>query len=315
MSTSFSIFILLFQCKIYFQEGGRTDEETKVVGGTRKHIRTSYISESIDSMYECSPAPRAISTERVASSRASFPQDTERFHGENQSAESGYEIVCSSLPLEDPLCSFVPCSISCNEVSTSQAPECKQRIEVEREPIHSKDSLKKDLDLEATPSSVPLDKAPESNAQGRRIYSSLRPFSMIEPTSNISGGSVTHNDVNLAVCQKERGTPMILNKKIQRVQASNQFIENNADARSLKDFSSPQKKSSYAQDDNEHHRKEQYIPSEVFPQSTAHLNVGKQGLKRKGSQLLNTKLSTRQAKSRRVKSRFSCKFWFMISYV
>ena len=269
----------------------------------------------MDSMHECSPAPRAISTEMVASSRASVLQDTESFYGENQSADSGYQVVCSSLPLEDPLCSFVPCSISCNEVSTSQAPECNQRNEEEREAICSKESLKKDLDLEATPSSVPSDKAPESNASRRRIYSSLRPFSMIGPMSDISGGSATLNDVNVAVCQKERALPIILNKKIQRVQASNQFTGNNAEAGSSKDFSLAPKKSSYAQDDNEHHSKEQYIPSEVFPQSTTYLNAGKQGLKRKGPQLLNAKLSTRQTKNRRVKSRFSCKFWFMISYL
>ncbi|CAM0877216.1 unnamed protein product [Alopecurus aequalis] len=285
------------------QGGGRTAEETKVGGGTRKHIRTSFISESMDSMYECSPAPREISSEMVASSRASYLQDTEGFHGENQSAESCYQVVCSSLSLEDPLCSFVPCSISGNEVSTSQAPECKQRNKEEREPIPSKESLKKDLDLEAALSSVPLDKAPESNARRRRTYSSLRPFSMIGSISNISGGSVTHNDVDVAVCQKERGSPIILNKKIQRVQASNQSAGNNAEARSSKDFSLAQKNSSYAQDDNEHHSKEQYITSEVFPQST--MNVGKQVLKRKGPQLLNAKLSFRQTKSRRVKSRFS----------
>uniref|UniRef100_A0ACD5WD99 Uncharacterized protein n=1 Tax=Avena sativa TaxID=4498 RepID=A0ACD5WD99_AVESA len=285
------------------KEGGGTGEETKVGGRMRKHIRTSYISESMDSRYECSPAPRAMSTEMVASSRASFPQDTEGFCGENHSAESSYEVVCSSLPLEDPLCSFVPCSISCNEVSTSQAPDCKQRNE-EREPMRSKESLKKDLDVEATPSSVPLDKASESNARRRRIYSSLRPFSMVEPMSNISGGSATHVDVNVAVCQKERDAPIILNKKIQRVQVSNQFTENNAVAGSSKDFSLVQKKS-YVQDDNEHHSKEQFIPSEVFPQSSTYLNVGKQNLKRKGPPLWNAKLSTRQTKSRRVKSRFS----------
>ncbi|KAM0835065.1 hypothetical protein ACQ4PT_063177 [Festuca glaucescens] len=286
-------------------EGGRTEEAAKVIGGTRKHIRTSFISESMDSIYECSPAPRAKYTEMVASSRASFPQDTEGFYGENQSADSGYEVVCSSLALEDPLCSFVPCSISCNEVSASQAPECKQRNEEEREPIPSKESLKKDLDIEATPSSVPLDKAPESNARRRRIYSSLRPFSMIGPISNISGGSATHNDVDVAVCQKERCAPVILNKKIQRVQASNQSTENNAEAGSSKDFSLAQKKSSCAQDDNVHHSKEQYIPSESLPQSTTYLNAVKQGLKRKGPQLLNAKLSTIQTKSRGVKSRFS----------
>lgn len=274
------------------KEGGRTEEAAKVIGGTRKHIRTSFISESMDSIYECSPAPRVISTEMVASSRASFPQDTQGFYGENQSADSGYEVVCSSLPLEDPLCSFVPCSISCNEVSTSQAPECKQRNGEEREPIRSKESLKKDLDVEATPSSEPLDKVPESNARRRRIYSSLRPFSMIGPISNISGGSATRNDVNVAVCQKERCAPVILNKKIQRVQASNQFTENNAEAGSSKDFSLAQKKSSCAQDDNGH-------------QSTTYLKAVKQGLKRKGPELLNAKLSTRQTKSRRVKSRFS----------
>jgi hypothetical protein len=86
------------------------------------------------------------------------------------------------------------------------------------------------------------------------------------------------------------------------VQASNQFTENNAEAGSSKDFSLAQKKSSCAQDDNGH-------------QSTTYLKAVKQGLKRKGPELLNAKLSTRQTKSRRVKSRFSCKFWFMISYV
>lgn len=265
----------------------------------------------MDSMNECSPAPRA--TEMVASSRASFLQKNEGFHGEDQSAESCHQVVCSSLSPEDPLCSFVPCSISCNEVSTSQPLECKQRNE-KSEPVYPKESLKNDLDVEAGPSSVPLDKAPESNPWSRRIHSSLRPFSMLGPISNISGGSVAHNDVNVAVCQKERGTPIILNKKIQRIQASNQFIENNAEAGRLNEFSLVQK-SSDAHDDNEHHSKEQYIPSEVFPQPTTYLSVGKRGLKRKGPQLLNAKLSTRQTKSRRVKSRFSCKFWFMISYV
>ncbi|XBH73841.1 hypothetical protein VPH35_100892 [Triticum aestivum] len=287
------------------KEAGRIVEETKFGGRARKHIRTSFISESMDSMNECSPAPRAVSTEMVASSRASFLQKNEGFHGEDQSAESCHQVVCSSLSPEDPLCSFVPCSISCNEVPTSQPPECKQRNEENSEPVYCRESLKNDLDVEAGPSSVPLDKTPESNPWRRRIHSSLRPFSMLGPISNISGGSLAHNDVNVAACQKERGTTIILNKKIQRIRASNQFIENNAEAGSLNGFSLVQKKSSDAHDDNEHHSKEQYIPSEVLPQPTTYLSVGKRGLKRKGPQLLNAKLSTRQTKSRRVKSRFS----------
>uniref|UniRef100_A0A453M7U0 BRCT domain-containing protein n=1 Tax=Aegilops tauschii subsp. strangulata TaxID=200361 RepID=A0A453M7U0_AEGTS len=287
------------------KEAGRIVEETKFGGRARKHIRTSFISESMDSMNECSPAPRAVSTEMVASSRASFLQKNEGFHGEDQSAESCHQVVCSSLSPEDPLCSFVPCSISCNEVPTSQPPECKQRNEENSEPVYRRESLKNDLDVEAGPSSVPLDKTPESNPWRRRIHSSLRPFSMLGPISNISGGSLAHNDVNVAACQKERGTTIILNKKIQRIRASNQFIENNAEAGSLNGFSLVQKKSSDAHDDNEHHSKEQYIPSEVLPQPTTYLSVGKRGLKRKGPQLLNAKLSTRQTKSRRVKSRFS----------
>ncbi|KAI4985906.1 hypothetical protein ZWY2020_018536 [Hordeum vulgare] len=288
------------------KEAGRIVEETKFGGRARKHIRTSFISESMDSMNECSPAPRAISTEMVASSRASFLQKDEGFHGEDQSAESCHQVVCSSLSPEDPLCSFVPCSISCNEVSTSQPPECKQRNEEKSKPAYPNESLKNDLDVEASPSSVPLDTVAESNSWRRRIHSSLRPFSMLgRPISNISGGSVAHNDVNVAVCQNERGTPIILNKKIQRIQASNQFIENNAEAGSLNGFSLVQKKSSDAHNDNEHHSKEQYIPSEVFPQPTTYLSVAKRCLKRKGPQLLNAKPSTRQTKSRRVKSRFS----------
>ncbi|XP_044391153.1 uncharacterized protein [Triticum aestivum] len=287
------------------KEAGRIVEETKFGGRARKHIRTSFISESMDSMNECSPAPRAISTEMVASSRASFLQKNEGFHGEDQSAESCHQVVCSSLSPEDPLCSFVPCSISCNEVPTSQSPECKQRNEENSEPVYRRESLKNDLDVEAGPSSVPLDKTPESNPWRRRIHSSLRPFSMLGPISNISGSSLAHNDVNVAARQKERGTTILLNKKIQRIRASNQFIENNAEAGSLNEFSLVQKKSSDAHDDNEHHSKEQYIPSEVLPQPTTYLSVGKRGLKRKGPQLLNAKLSTRQTKSRRVKSRFS----------
>ncbi|PNT73933.1 hypothetical protein BRADI_1g04292v3 [Brachypodium distachyon] len=314
------------------KECGRVVEETNVGGGTRKHIRTSFISESMDTTNECSPAPRARSIEMVASSRASFPRKTEGFYEENQSAESCYQVVCSSLSLGDPLCSFVPCSISCNEVSLSQAPECKQRNGDQGETIYPKESLKKDLDLEADPSSspldkapesvnpsyvpldkapesadpsyVPLDKTPESGPWRRRIYSSLRHFSTSEPISDILGGSTTHNDIDAAVCQKKRGTPITLNKKIQRVQASNQFIENNAEAGSSKEFSLVQKKSSHAQDKDEHQSREKYVPSEVCPQSTC-LNVGKRDLKRKGAQLLNPKLSTRQTKSRRFKSRFS----------
>lgn len=231
--------------------------------GTKKHVKglfekeTSFISESV-SVNECCATSRASSLEIVASSRASFYCRTEGFHEETDHAETEElccQVVCSSLSHVDvdPLCSFVPCSISCDEGISSQAPVCKQNegheVPNSQAPLckksegnegpttlgpehqHSKGEEKEfmyptesprmqDLDGEAGPSFVPLVKSLESNVPfRRRIYSSLRPFSTIVPKSNIFGRTSDCN-ADLTVCQQERFTPITLNKNIPRVQAS-----------------------------------------------------------------------------------------------
>uniref|UniRef100_A0A0A8ZYT5 BRCT domain-containing protein n=1 Tax=Arundo donax TaxID=35708 RepID=A0A0A8ZYT5_ARUDO len=174
--------------------------------------------------------------------------------------------------------------------------------------MHPKESPRmQDLDGEAGPSRVPLVKSPDSNVPfRRRKYSSLRPFSTIVPKSNILEGTSTRN-ADMAVCWQERFTPITLNKNIQRVQSTKQFMENNVEAGCLQDFSVVQKKPHYSQDATEHQIREQKILQEVC-QSTVNLNVDKQYLKRKRVQSLEAKLSSRRTKrNRRMlgKSRFN----------
>ncbi|KAF8748273.1 hypothetical protein HU200_013019 [Digitaria exilis] len=317
--------------------------------GTKKHVKglfekeTSFISESV-SVNECCPTSRASSLEIMASSRASFYCRTEGFHEETDHAETEElccQVVCSSLSHVDvdPLCSFVPCSISCDEGISSQAPACKQNeghegpnsqaplckksegnegpttLAPERQ--HSKGEEKEfmyptesprmqDLDGEADPSFVPLVKSLESNVPfRRRIYSSLRPFSTIVPKSNIFG-STSNCNADLTVCQQERSTPITLNKNIQRVQAAKQFIDNNLKPDILQYFSVV-KKIDYPQDDIEDRITEQQVSRE-FCRSTVNLNVGKQSHKRKRVQFSESKVSSIRTKSNRrmlPKSRFS----------
>ncbi|XP_062214221.1 uncharacterized protein LOC133915176 isoform X2 [Phragmites australis] len=303
----------------------------QMIVGTKKHVKdlfnkeTSFISESI-SIDECCSTSRAASMEIISSSRASFHCKTEGFCEENEGAEAEElcQVVCSSLSLVDPLCSIVPCSISCdegpnsqapvckqnegNEGLTSQAPECEESKGEEKEFMYPKESPRmQDLDGEAGPSCVPLVKSPESNVPfRRRKYSSLRPFSTIAPKSNMLGGTSTCN-ADVAVCRQERFTPITLNKNIQRVQATKQFTENNVEAGSLQDFTVVQKKPYYSQDASEHQIREQQISREVC-QSTVNLNVGKQYLKRKRVQFSEAKLCSRRTRSNRrmlSKSRFS----------
>ncbi|KAG8098722.1 hypothetical protein GUJ93_ZPchr0013g35991 [Zizania palustris] len=268
------------------EEGGVVSAQTNV--GTRKRVKelfdkeTSFISESMDSMHECPSTSRIVSMEMIASSRASFLHKTEGFCEENQGAEAAElcsQVLCSSLSLVDPLCSIVPCSISCNEGPLSQAPECKQSKE-EEEFVNPKESpMKQDLEGEAGPSCRPL----------IRRYSSLRPFSTIVPRSFISGGSGTHNDVDVAVCQQKRFTAVTLNKKIRRVQASKLFVEDSVEAGNLQEFPKIQKKSSCDQGSSEH-------------QTTKH------NLKRKRVQFSEAIINTRKTKKNRrmqTQSRFS----------
>lgn len=308
----------------------------------------SYISESI-SMDKCCPTSRASSMEIVASSRASVYYKPEGFLEENNRAETEElccQVVCSSLSQVDPLCSVVPCSISCDEGPSSQAPVCKQsegnegpssqaplwkKSECnesptcltperghskgeEKEFMHTKEfPMMQCLDGDAGPSCVPLVKPADSNISfRRRKYSSLRPFSTIATKSNILG-STSNCNADVPVCQLERFTPTILNKNVQRVQAAKEFIENSAGAENLQDFSAVQKLTYHPQDDSEDQIRDLQVPRDVFP-STENL-VGKQHLKRKRVQLSEAKRSSRRTKSNRrilTKSRFSRKFFFLI---
>lgn len=322
--------------------------------GIKKHVKglfeeeNSYISESI-SMDKCCPTSRASSMEIVASSRASFYCNAEGFLEENHRAETEElccQVVCSSLSQVDPLCSIVPCSISCDDGPGSQAPVCKQGEAhegpnsqaplckqsegnegptcltperrhskgEEKEFMHTKKfPMMQYLDGEAGPSCVPLVKPADSNVSfRRRKYSSLRPFSTIATKSNILA-STSNCNAGLPVCQLERFTPIILNKNIQRVQAAMEFIGNSAGAENLQDFSAVQKQTCYPQDDGEDQIRvlQVPLPREVFA-STENL-VGKQHLKRKRVQFSEAKLSSRRTKSNRrmlTRSRFSRKFFF-----
>ncbi|KAF8708548.1 hypothetical protein HU200_029918 [Digitaria exilis] len=124
----------LVTCQSIHKEVGRVAAQMNA--GTKKHVKglfekeTSFISESV-SVNECCATSRASSLEIVASSRASFYCRTEGLHEETHHTETEElccQVVCSSLPHVDvdPLCSFVPCSISCDEGISSQAPVCKQ---------------------------------------------------------------------------------------------------------------------------------------------------------------------------------------------
>ncbi|KAG2544984.1 hypothetical protein PVAP13_9KG399108 [Panicum virgatum] len=285
--------------------------------GTKKRVKglfeeeTSFISESI-SIDECCPTSRASSVEIAASSRASFYCRTEGFHEENHGAETEEvccQIVCSSLSHVDPLCSIVPCSISCNEGPSDQAPVCKKSegnesptcLAPERELGKGEEKgfmhpRMQDLDGEAGPSCTPLVKSLEPDVPfRRRMYSSLRPFSTISPKSNILG-STSNFDAHLTVYRQERFTPVTLNKNIQ-------FIENNVETESLQYFSTLKKRPYYPQDDNEDQIREQQVC-----RSAVNLNAGKQCLKRKRVQFSEAKLSSRRTKSNRrvpAKSRFS----------
>ncbi|OEL16897.1 Magnesium-chelatase subunit ChlD, chloroplastic [Dichanthelium oligosanthes] len=323
------------------KEVGRVSAQMNA--GTKKHVKglfeeeTSFISESI-SMDECCPTSRASSMEIVSSSRASFYCRTEGSFEENHGAETEElccQVVCSSLSHVDPLCSIVPCSISCdegasdqapvckqseghegpssqapvckksegNEVPTSLAPECILSKGEEKEFMHPKESPRiQDLngEAEAGPSCVPLVKSLESNVPfRRRIYSSLRPFSTIAPKSKILG-STSNCNADLTVCRQERFTPITLNKNIQRVQAAKQFVENNVEPETLQQVSTV-KKPYYPQGDEDQIREQQV-------RSTVNLNVSKQCRKRKRVQFSEARLSSRRTKSNRrmhTKSRFS----------
>ncbi|CAL4919710.1 unnamed protein product [Urochloa decumbens] len=338
----------LITCQNIHKEVGRVSAAMNV--GTKKHVKslfekeTSFISESI-SMDEICPTSEAPSMEIVASSRASFYCRTEGFHEENHGAETEElccQVVCSSLSHADvdPLCSIVPCSISCDEGLSSQAPvcnqneghegtrsqaplckksegnegptsvtpECEHSKGEEKELMHPKESLRmQDLDGEAGPSCVPLVKPLESNVPfRRRIYSSLRPFSTIVPKPNIFG-STSNCNADLTVGQQKRLAPITLNKNIQRVQATKKYIDNNLDPESLEYFSEVKKKQYHPQDDSEEEIREQQVPWEVC-QSTENLNVGKPCLKRKRVQFSEAKPSSIKTKGKRrmlPKSRFS----------
>ena len=319
-----------------FQDVGRVSALMNV--GTKKHVKglfeeeTSFISESI-SIDECCPTSRASSVEIAASSRASFYCRTEGFHEENHGAETEEvccQIVCSSLSHVDPLCSIVPCSISCDEGpsdlapvykqsegqegSGNQAPVCKKSegnesptcLLPERELGKGEEKgfmhpRMQDLDGEAGPSCTPLVKSLEPDVPfRRRMYSSLRPFSTISPKSNILG-STSNFDAHLTVYRQERFTPVTLNKNIQ-------FIENNVETESLQYFSTLKKRPYYPQDDNEDQIREQQVC-----RTAVNLNAGKQCLKRKRVQFSEAKLSSRRTKSNRrvpAKSRFSREFFF-----
>jgi hypothetical protein len=297
---------------------------------------TSFIPESL-STDECRSTSGAASMEIIASSRGSLCCKTEDFSDKNQDVEG--EVLCwpgigSSLSLLDPLCSFVPCSISCeeghpsqasankqsghnNEGGINQSPECQQNKVKEKEFMYPNESPKlQDPDGKLGPSFVPLVKAQESNVTSRcRQYSSLRPFSTIVPKSNILGAtSNLHADV--AICRQERFTPITLNKSKQRVQAAKQSIENNVKAGKMWVFSKFQKKPYYSQDSSGHQIIEQQIPQEVC-QSPANLNVGKQYLKRKRVQFSEAKLSSRITKNSRrmlTKSRLCRKFFLQLMF-
>ncbi|CAN6280849.1 unnamed protein product [Urochloa humidicola] len=338
----------LVTCQNIHKEVGRVSAPMNVV--TKKHVKglfekeTSFISESI-SVDECCPTSKEPSMEFVASSRASFCSRTEGFREENHGAETEElccQVVCSSLSHADvdPLCSIVPCSISCdeglssqvpvcnqneghegtssqalvckksegNEGPTSLAPECEHSKGEEKEFMHPKESLQmQDLDGEAGPSCVPLVKSLESNVPfRRRIYSSLRPFSTTVPKSNIFG-STSNCNADLAVFQQKRFTPITSNKNIQRVQAAKNLMENNLEPESLQYVSKVKKKQYHPQDDSEDQIREQQVPWEVR-QSTEILNVGKQCLKRKRVQFSEAKPSSVRTKGNRrmlPKSRFS----------
>ncbi|KAL6894318.1 hypothetical protein ACP4OV_008416 [Aristida adscensionis] len=297
---------------------------------TKKHVKglfekeTSFISESV-SVDECNSTSLAAPMEIIASSRASFHCNTEGFCKENQDTEAEAlccQVACSSLSLVDPQCSIVPCSISCdecpniqtpvckqnegNEYPTSQALECKQSKE-EKEFLYPHEYPRmQDPDGAAGPSCAPSVKSPESEVPfRRREYKSLRPFSTIAPRSNILGGTSTYN-ADVAVCRLKRTTPITLNKKIQRVQASKQILENNVEAGSSEDFSMFQKKRYYSQDPHEHQISEPQIPHEIC-QPTVNSNFGKQNLKRRRVQFSEAKLSSRTKGNRKMltKSRFS----------
>jgi len=292
----------------------------------------SYISESISMDKRC-PTSRASSMEIVASSRASVYYKAEGFLEENHRAETEElccQVVCSSLSQVDPLCSVVPCSISCDEGPSSQAFLCKKSEcnegptcltperghskGEEKEFMHTKEfPMMQYLDGDAGPSCVPLVKPADFNISfRRRKYSSLRPFSTIATKSNVLG-STSNCNADVSVCQLQRFTPIILNKNVQRVQAAKEFIENSAGAENLQDFSAVQKQTYYPQDDSEDQIKELQVPQDVFL-STGNL-VGKQHLKRKRVQFSEAKRSSRRTKSNRrilTKSRFSRKFFFLI---
>ncbi|KAG2534348.1 hypothetical protein PVAP13_9NG061830 [Panicum virgatum] len=319
------------------EDVGRVSAQMNI--DTKKHVKglfeeeTSFISESI-SIDECCPTSRASSMENAASSRASFYCRTECSREENHGAETEEvccQVVCSSLSHVDPLCSIVPCSISCDEGPSDLAPVYKQSegqegsgnqahvckksegnespacLPPERELGKGKEKgfmhpRMQDLDGEAGPSCTPLVKSslePDVPFR-RRIYSSLRPFSTISPKSNILG-STSNFDAHLTVYRQERLTTVTLNKNIQQVQAAKQFIENNVETESLQYFSTVKKP--YLQDDNEDQIREQQVC-----RSAVNLNAGEQCLKRKRVQFSEVKLSSRRTKSNRrvpAKSRFS----------
>uniref|UniRef100_A0A0E0D8L7 BRCT domain-containing protein n=1 Tax=Oryza meridionalis TaxID=40149 RepID=A0A0E0D8L7_9ORYZ len=274
------------------KEGGVVAVQKNV--GTRKHVKglfnkeTSFISESMDGMDEFPSPSRIASMEMAASSRASFLHKIEGSCEENQGVEAAQlcsQVVCSNLSLVDPLCSIVPCSISCNEGPPSQAPECIQS-KGDKEFISTKEfPSKQDLEGEAGPSCTPV----FNILLRRRKYSSLRPFSTIAPRPYVSESSEPHNNVDEAVCQQERFAAVTLNRKILRVQASKVCVENNVEAGNLHEFSKVLKNPSYAQGVSEH-------------QNTT------KSLKRKKAQFSEAKISTRKTKNIRrtqTKSRFS----------
>jgi hypothetical protein len=336
---------------ISFQKVAGVAAQTNV--GMKKRVKglfeeeNSYISDSISTDRRC-PTSRASSMEIVASSRASLYCKAEGLLEENHhpgTEELCCQVVCSSLSQVDPLCSIVPCSISCDEGPSSQAPVCKQSEghegpsnqapsckknegnegptcltperehskKKEEEFMHTKEfPMMQYLDEEAGPSCVPLVKPADSNVPfRRRKYSSLRPFSTIATKSNIFG-STSNSNADVPVCQLERFTPIVLNKNVQRVQAAKEFIENSAGAENLEDFSAVRKQTYYPQDGSEDQIRELQVPREVFP-PTENLVV-KQHLKRKRVQFSEAKRSSRRTKNNRrilTKSRFSRKFFFV----
>ncbi|KAJ6852942.1 uncharacterized protein M6B38_252310 [Iris pallida] len=182
-------------------EDDKVPPEVANIKGSSKPFKweTSFISEATDMMEESTSehGPEAV-PETVASSDTPYGEATRCLHKESE------RHISSSLSLVDPLCSFVPCSIS-SDSTRSLCGYNQKEIEKENEILTRYAGISVLLDLDETSKLRKAQEMPlklvvqngnsvfsaggstDPGMPSRKHFSSLKPYSMVMPDPCTSG--------------------------------------------------------------------------------------------------------------------------------